>query len=122
MAKTHIKDCSNCKHSEVAMDLLPCRICDDHWYDKWEVKETETESVVEPVMSVDELREAMERFNASAKKAEESLARFTQTVVNDKFAKELKGIYDSLINNGFTEKQAFALLNTLVKSSYGYGR
>ena len=122
MAKTHIRDCGNCKYHEVTMDLQPCCNCDDYWYDRWEAKEAETKFTVEPVMSVDKLREAMEKFNANAKKVEESLARFNQTVANDKFAKELKDVYDSLVRTGFTEKQAFSLLNTIVKSSYGYGR
>lgn len=122
MAQTHVRDCGNCKYHEVTMDLLPCRICDDYWYDRWEPKEEETEFTVEPVMSIDTLREAMERFSANAKKVEDSFAHFHQAVVNDKFAKELKKIYDSLVNTGFTEKQAFTLLNTMVKSSYGYER
>ena len=123
MAKKHNRDCSNCVYQKMNIELQPCCDCDDYWYDKWEpIRNVETDFTVEPVMLVDKLREAMEKFNASAKKVEESFAHFHQAAVNDKFAKELKDIYDSLVRTGFTEKQAFSLLNTMVKSSYGYGR
>lgn len=60
-----------------------------------------------------------EYLESKIREDREELARLREKERNEKCSAQLRAIYESLVDNGFTEEQAFAIFMAMVKKAWG---
>lgn len=107
--------CRGCKY-EYPLFNNTCALCGDHnLYEPCEPEEKEKEN--KPMKKTKAmLEEELEQKRTEIEDLKKELEKAEKYKRYDDMAGELKAIYDSLVNAGFNEDQAFVLLNTMINN------